>query len=81
MEFAKKEWLEGLSQFEDDVLHRAILNCREQCEMPPTLPQVIAYCRQFKKQSSFYVADRKHVPAKRDIVLSHLQQCKQFLIN
>ena len=34
--FAKKEWLEALIQFNDEVLNKAIIFCRDNCEMPPT---------------------------------------------
>lgn len=80
LEFAKKEWLEGLAQFSDEAVNHAILNCRDHCEMPPTLPQVIGYCKQIKKRQSFYVACKKKVVVKSEVVELHLQQCKTHLI-
>lgn len=78
LKFAKGEWQEGLSEFTDTVLTKAILNCREFNEFPPTLPQMIQYCRQIRKQTSFYVV-KTHVPANKAVVTSCLQQCKELL--
>ena len=80
LEFAKKEWAEPLSQFSDEVLNKAIITCRDYCEMPPTLAQVINHCRQIKKRNEFYQFDPDFVPAKAEVVLSNLQQCKDILI-
>ena len=77
--FAKKEWQEALSDFTDHVLTKAILNCREFYELPPTLPQVIQCCRQLKKQTFADAAKETHVPANPAIVLSCLRRCREFL--
>lgn len=79
LEFAKKEWLEGLSQFSDDILNQVILECRDHCEMPPTLPQMIGFCRAIKKRSSFYVASNDFVPAQKEVVEANIKQCKAHL--
>lgn len=79
MEFAKKEWREGLSEFSDTVLNKAIIQCRECYELPPTLPQLIACCRQIKKRNDFYVVSKSHVPARKEVVAAHLKQCKDML--
>ncbi|MDP3704614.1 MAG: Vir protein [Legionellaceae bacterium] len=78
--FAKKEWQEGLCRFSDDVLEQAIITCRDFCEMPPTLPQVITHCRQIKKRNAFYVAGNDYTPAKPEIIQQYLRQCKDMLI-
>lgn len=78
--FAKKEWQEGLMSFSDEVLNKAIVHCRETCEMPPTLPQVIILCRKIKKRNEFYVANTDHKPATAAVVNLHLNRCKEILI-
>ena len=78
--FAKKEWQEGLMSFSDEVLNKAIAHCRETYEMPPTLPQVIILCRQIKKRNEFFVPSTNHTPANVEVVLHHLQRCKEILI-
>ena len=79
LKFAKKEWQEALSEFTDEVLTKAVLNCREFYEMPPTLPQMRQCCRQIKKQTFVDVVKETYVPANSAVVLSCLQQCKEFL--
>jgi hypothetical protein len=77
--FAKKEWIDGLSQFNDDVVAQAVLNCRNRCEMPPTLPQLIGFCMQIKKRTEFYEMKNDAVPANQAVVTYFLGQCKAIL--
>ena len=77
--FAKKEWIEGLNQFSDEVVTKAVINCRDLCEMPPTLPQVIAFCRQIKKRDNFYIAKNDNVPVNEPLMAEFLDQCKKLL--
>lgn len=80
LEFAKKEWSEGLGVFSDEILNQAILMCRDYCAMPPSLPQMIGFCRDIKKRSSFYVANEGHRPATKAVVDEHIKQCKAYLL-
>jgi hypothetical protein len=79
LEFAKKEWQEGLSGFSETILNKAIIQCREFYELPPSLPQLIACCREIKKRNHFYVVEKDHVPAKQEIVAAQLMKCKEIL--
>ena len=79
LEFAKKEWLEGLGQFNDGILDQAIIDCRDHCEMPPTLPQMIRFCRDIKKRNSFFVAPTEFQPARNEVVTENIKQCKAYL--
>lgn len=79
LKFAKKEWQEALADFTDAVLAKAILNCREFYELPPTLPQLLYCCRQIRKQESFYVVKDVYQPANKAVVSSCLQKCKELL--
>lgn len=80
LEFAKNEWLDGLSKFSDDILNQAIIECRDFFEMPPSLPQLISICREIKKRSNVYVAPNEIAPATREIVEESIKQCKAFLL-
>ena len=80
LEFAKKEWLDGLSQFSDDILNQVILDCRDHYDMPPTLPQMIGLCRDIKKRMSFYVAPKESKPTSKAVVELHIRQCKAYLL-
>lgn len=79
LKFAKKEWLDALSGFSDTVMNKAILECRDSYELPPTLPQLIQCCRQIRKRHDFYLVKKDYVPAKKEVVIAHLKQCKAFL--
>ncbi|HFS5637837.1 TPA: Vir protein [Legionella bozemanae] len=79
LDFAKKEWLQGLIPFSDEVLNQAILECRDHCEMPPSLPQVIGFCRGIKRKQAFYVAPKAYQPANKAVVEEHIKQCKAYL--
>lgn len=80
LEFAKKEWLEGLSQFSDEILNQVIIDCRNNCEMPPTLPQMISFCRDIKKRTAFYVTPEKYQPASKELVEENIRQCRAYLL-
>lgn len=80
MEFAKNQWLEGLEPFSNEVLNEAILLCRDHSEMPPSLPQMIGFCRDIKKRRAFYVAQKTYQPASEAVVEQYIRQCKAYLI-
>ena len=80
MEFAKSEWMEGLSQFSDEILNQVIIDCRDHCEMPPTLPQMIGFCRNIKKRKDFYVTPEEYQPASKEVVEENVRQCRAYLI-
>lgn len=80
LEFAKKEWLDSLSPFDDDVLNQAILDCKRQCDMPPTLSQMISLCRDIKKRNAFYVTPKAFKPASKEVVEENIRQCKAYLL-
>lgn len=79
LEFAKKEWLDGLTRFSDEVLNQAIIECRDHCEMPPTLPQMIRSCRDIKKRTTFCVAPKEFAHASTEVGKTNIKQCKAFL--
>jgi hypothetical protein len=79
LEFAKKEWSEGLNPFSDDTLSQAILECRSYCAMPPTLPKMIGFCRAIKKRNKFYVAPKTDKTASKEVVEANIKQCKTYL--
>ncbi|MGL6030071.1 MAG: Vir protein [Legionella sp.] len=78
LKFAKKEWVEGLVEFSDAVLHEAIIGCREQYEMPPSLPQMIGFCKQIRKRKEFRVVPA-HTRAKEEVVITNVTRCKELL--
>lgn len=79
MEFAKREWQETLSRFGDEIFNQAVLTCRDHCEMPPTLPQVVQICRDIKKRTSFTVMQSDFTRSDPALVQTQLQRCKAIL--
>lgn len=77
--FAKQEWEKALAQFSDEVLEKAIIGCRDFCEMPPTLPQMLQFCRDEKKRAEVFKPEVVTKPAEDKVVKSHIKQCYQFL--
>lgn len=78
LKFAKKEWIEGLIGFTDAVVHEAIIGCRDHYEMPPSLPQMINYCKQINKRKQFRVAPIDN-RANKDIVNKNVKRCMELL--
>lgn len=76
--FAKKEWLEGLTCFTDAVVNEAIMGCREHYEMPPSLPQMISYCKQIRKRKECRIVP-VDTRAQEDIVNKNVKRCMELL--
>ena len=77
--FVKKEWQEGLKDFNDSVVEKAIIKCRNFYKLPPTLPQVIIICRDIRREENAFI---KAPPVKRGdvkIAKEHLKQCIEKL--
>lgn len=79
LKFAKNEWQEGLSRFSDEIFNQAVLTCRDHCEMPPTLPQVVQICRDIKKRMSLEVIKSDYKQPDPEIVREQIQRCKAIL--
>jgi len=57
--FTKNEWLQGLARFNDEQVNKAIELCRENNVFPPTLPEFIGFCKQFKKIEHIYARKKE----------------------
>lgn len=79
--FVKKEWQEGLKEFSDVVVEKAILKCRDFYEMPPTLPQVIIACKNIRREESAFIKVPPIEPQERDIEMAkkYIKQCIEKL--
>ena len=58
---------------------KAIQNCRDFYEMPPTLAQMMLSCRQIKKQAMPAADSTTYVPASSEVAEFNLQRCKAIL--
>jgi hypothetical protein len=50
VQFAKREWEEGLKAFDDEILNIVIEETRNFYELPPTLPSLISHCRKVRNR-------------------------------
>lgn len=76
--FSKKEWGEGLKSYSDETLAKVILHCRDYLEYPPTLPQMINYCRKEIKRNNYFKAETIEI-AKPQVRESHMVSIKNKL--
>ncbi len=79
LEFAKKEWAEGLSRFSDEILSQAIIECRDFFEMPPSLPQLIGVCRGIKKRNNVFVKPEETFSVNQKFAEESIKKCREFL--
>ncbi len=79
LKFAKEEWLKGLQRFNDEELSLAIIECRDFCEMPPSLPQLIGICRDIRKRKNVYKPVEDYPAASKKVVEENIKQCKEYL--
>lgn len=79
LDFAKKEWVKALKVFSREILNEAVIECRSNCEMPPTLPQMVGLCRGIKKRKDFFVRDTEVSRAKQEVVTSNLREMRAKL--
>ena len=54
LSFAKKEWVDGLKNYDERLIQKIVYYCREHNEFPPTLPAFINLCKQETKRNQFF---------------------------
>ena len=54
--FAKKEWSEGLQEFDNTTVKEVLLTYREKSAYPPTLPKFIESCKNIKRRKEVCVS-------------------------
>lgn len=77
--FAKREWEDGLRVFDDTMVNNAIDAARRTCEKPPTLSQVIEFCKTQERARNLY---RSTAPVERgnpDVANQHLARMREIL--
>lgn len=79
LKFAKKEWAEGLKDFSEQTLNQAMLHARDSWEMPPTLPQMIGYCRHLEKFKLKQEVEVKHIKVPEEIAQGYFNEWRQLL--
>lgn len=80
LEFAKKEWSDGLMRFDKYTLKESLLKFRESKEFPPTLPQFIACCKAvMKRKEDCSSAPKSTQPCRSPVAETHLKAMLEHL--
>ena len=77
--FTKNEWLDGLKEYEDSTIDKALLNCRNQWEYPPSLPQFIEGCKQFTSRNKGIYTPPKVQKGDPEIAAIYMKKIKSIL--
>ena len=77
--FTKNIWLDGLKQFEDSTIDKALLTCRNQGEYPPSLPQLIENCKQISNRNKGFYNSPSVKKADPEIAAKYMKQIKTIL--
>ncbi len=59
LKFAKCEWSDALTRFDNQALKQALIDCREHNKFPPTLPEFIACCKEKVARRQLTTIDTK----------------------
>lgn len=75
LNFAKEKWQKRLDEFDESVLEKAMTECLNQYEMPPTLPQFLKLCRYFlNRHKDLQPSVEAEIPrASKEVARMHLQ--------
>lgn len=84
LKFAKKEWQEALLKVSDAILTKAILDCLELHELPPTLPQVRQLCKRMKEEAFLHPSwthtrPEVQVSTNKAMAEAYIQEWKKIL--
>ena len=77
--FTKNEWLGNLARFEDSILDKALMNCLNTWDYPPTVPQFIEGCKAYSRQGQYEKYSTNSKPARPEVARAHLSQLKTLL--
>lgn len=84
LEVSKREWSEGLKEFNNQVLKLALEQIKKKLAVPPCLPIFYECCANIQKgiqtrQESIKQKIEPHVPTDPQIVELHINQMKNYL--
>jgi len=77
----KGEWADGLEQFKVETIIKALDYVRENNEFPPSLPEFIKICKEFKTRPGDDVVKLTHVhsPVSPEKAKENLDRIKEML--
>lgn len=83
IDMVKSEWADGLEQFKVETIKRALDYVRDNNEFPPSLPEFIKICREFKlrPEDSVERLEHKFSPISPEKARENLERMKAMLAN
>lgn len=83
IDMVKSEWADGLEQFTVETVGKALDYVRENCEFPPSLPEFIKICKEFKPRPEEKVLklEHHHMPISKEKAQENLARIKEMLAN
>ncbi len=84
LELSKREWSEGLNEFDNQVLKLALEQIKKKLAVPPCLPIFYEYCTNIQKgiqarQEAIKQKTEPHVRSDPQVVQIHINQMKDYL--
>ena len=74
LKFAKCEWSDALTRFDNQALKQALIDIREHNKFPPTLPEFIACCKEKVARRPLTAVDKTPIqPADPKVAGVHLK--------
>ena len=74
LKFAKCEWSDALTRFDNQVMKQALIDIREHNKFPPTLPEFIACCKEKLARRKITTVDKKEIqPTDPKVARKHLK--------
>lgn len=85
LEVSKREWSEGLQEFDNQVLKIALEQMKKAQPLPPSLPCFYGCCLAIKKniqayQETLRKKSKEHTPPNPKIVQSNINEMKESLL-
>lgn len=79
----KSEWAEGLEHFKIETIKKALDYVRDNNEFPPSLPEFIILCKEFRPrpQDETLALEHKFAPISDEKARDNLAKIKEMLAN
>jgi hypothetical protein len=83
IDMVKSEWADGLEQFKVETISKALDYVRENNEFPPSLPEFVKICKEFKPRPEDENLRLTHVhqPISEEKAKENLAKMKEMLDN
>lgn len=77
--FSKHQWMQGLKDFDNATLGKALIHCRQNESYPPSLPLFIEICRSTLKRQVYQPLQFDSSKADPAVARMHLDKIRAIL--